>query len=104
MGSNIRAIQTATDTNLINVNSAVKNVAEATELAGNSGFALSQIVSMSTESSALVGGIATAAEEQSATSEQINRAVDEVNRIVSDSAEGMVQSATCCSGTCRGVS
>ncbi|MFW5498044.1 MULTISPECIES: methyl-accepting chemotaxis protein [unclassified Maridesulfovibrio] len=94
VGSNIRAIQTATDTNLINVNSAVDNVAEATELAGNSGSALSQIVSMSTESSALVGEIATAAEEQSATSEQINRAVDEVNRIVSDSAEGMVQSAT----------
>ncbi|ACS79345.1 methyl-accepting chemotaxis protein [Maridesulfovibrio salexigens] len=94
VGSNIRAIQTATDTNLINVNSAVENVAEATELAGNSGSALSQIVSMSTESSDLVGGIAAAAEEQSATSEQINRAVDEVNRIVSDSAEGMIQSAT----------
>jgi methyl-accepting chemotaxis protein len=93
VGSNIQSIQTATDTNLHNVNSAVQSVTEATELANSSGQALSQIVSMSTDSSDLVGGIATAAEEQSATSEQINRAVEEVNRIVSDSAEGMVQSA-----------
>ncbi|HAS88380.1 MAG TPA: chemotaxis protein [Desulfovibrio sp.] len=93
VGSNIQAIQSATDTNLRNVNSAVENVAQATELANSSGAALSQIVGMSTDSSSLVESIATAAEEQSATSEQINRAVDEVNRIVSDSAEGMIQSA-----------
>lgn len=93
VGSNIKAIQSATDSNLRNMNSAVENVAQATELANNSGSALSQIVDMSTGSSSLVEGIATAAEEQSATSEQINRAVDEINRIVADSAEGMIQSA-----------
>lgn len=93
VGSSIKAIQDATDTNLRNMNSAVESVSEATDLANSSGSALGQIVNLSMESSTLVDGIATAAEEQSATSEQINRAIDEVNRIVNDSAEGMVQSA-----------
>lgn len=94
VGNNIKGIQSATDKNLTNVTSAVGYVGQATELANNSGDVLREIVRLATGSSELIGGIATAAEEQSATSEQINRAVDEVNRIVAETTDGMVQSAT----------
>ncbi len=94
VGENIRAIQNAAETNVENVNNAVKNVTNATELANTSGEALAKIVSMSTESSALISSIATAAEEQSATSEQINGAIEEVNRIVNETTDGMIQSSS----------
>ncbi|THB70394.1 MAG: methyl-accepting chemotaxis protein, partial [Desulfovibrio sp.] len=93
VGENIRAIQSAAETNVRSVNTAVGSVTEATELANSSGSALAQIVSMATESSALVSSIATAAEEQSATSEQINGAIEDVNRVVSETTDGMVQSS-----------
>ena len=38
-------------------------------------------------------GIATAAEEQSSTSDEINNAIEDINRIASETAEGMNQSA-----------
>ncbi len=94
VGNNIRGIQSATDKNLTNVTNAVGFVGDATELANTSGEVLKQIVNLAAGSSELVDGIATAAEEQSATSEQINRAIDEVNRIVAETTDGMVQSAT----------
>ena len=53
-------------------------VDRASELAAKSGEALHSIVSLTAASSDQVQGIAKAAEEQSATSEQINRAIDEV--------------------------
>ncbi len=93
VGDNIRVIQNATETTVQNVNAAVKSVTEATTLANNSGEALSQIVKMTTGTSDLISGIATAAEQQSATSEEINNAIDEVNRIVSETTDGMTQSA-----------
>ncbi|THB63323.1 MAG: HAMP domain-containing protein [Desulfovibrio sp.] len=93
VGENIRAIQSAAETNVRSVNTAVGSVTEATDLANNSGEALDQIVSMSTESSALVSSIATAAEEQSATSEEINNAIEDVNRVVAETTDGMVQSS-----------
>jgi methyl-accepting chemotaxis protein len=75
------------------VNNAVTSVAEATGLAAQSGEALSEIVALSTESSGLIAGIATAAEQQSATSDEINRAIDDVNRVVAETTDGMMQSA-----------
>ncbi|WP_304085056.1 methyl-accepting chemotaxis protein [Maridesulfovibrio ferrireducens] len=93
VGENIKTIQSATQTNVQNVNLAVESISQATELAEESGQALGQIVTLSTDSSDLISGIATAAEQQSATSDEINRAIDEVNQVVTETTDGMVQSS-----------
>ncbi|WP_027183126.1 methyl-accepting chemotaxis protein [Desulfovibrio inopinatus] len=93
VGNNIRAIQSVANENLKSVESAVISITQATELANGSGEALDHIVSLATESSVLISSIATAAEQQSATSEQINRAIEDINRIVSENADGMRQSS-----------
>ena len=93
VGANISAIQQSTQMNIGEVGNAAKNVKEATVLANASGTALQEIVALAAASSSVVVAIAAAAEEQSATSEEINRAVDEINRIASDINDGMLQSA-----------
>lgn len=93
VGNSIRDIQQAAETNAEHVDGAARGVAQATQLVSESGEALTKIVSLSTESSHLISGIATAAEQQSATSEEINRAIEDVNTIVKETTDGMVQSA-----------
>ena len=73
---------------------AAQGVELATQLAGNSGDALRTILELAGASFTSVSGIATAAEQQSATSEEINRAVEEINRIAGETASGMAQSAS----------
>ena len=93
VGSNIRAIQQSAQLNINEVGNAVKNINDATGLANSSGSALKEIVDLAAGNSSVVASIATAAEQQSATSEEINRAIEEINRIVSETSEGMVQSS-----------
>ena len=93
VGSNITAIQQSARINIEEVGRAVAAVSDATGLANSSGEALSEIVSLASSNSAVVASIATAAEEQSATSEEINRAIEEINQIVGETTEGMVQSS-----------
>ena len=93
VGTNITAIQHSTRTNIDEVAKAVTSVTEATGLAQSSGDALKEIVSLAETSSSVVASIATAAEEQSATSEEINRAIDEINQVVGETTEGMLQSS-----------
>jgi methyl-accepting chemotaxis protein len=93
VGGSITAIQQSAQTNIGEVGSAVKSISEATKLANSSGEALKEIVDLAAANSAIVASIATAAEEQSSTSEEINRAIDEINHVVSDTAQGMVQSS-----------
>ncbi len=93
VGASIQGIQSATAANILRVTEASRSVSEATELAGVSGAALQKIVELAGANSALIAGIATAAEEQSATSEEINRAVEEINNIVTETASSMSQSA-----------
>ncbi|WP_428565275.1 MAG: methyl-accepting chemotaxis protein [Solidesulfovibrio sp. DCME] len=76
------------------VEQAVARVGQATALAGRSGEALLAIVAMVEAASDQVRAIATAAEEQSATSEEINRAVEKISAIAAQTAQGMRQSAT----------
>ncbi len=92
VGSSIRGIQSSAGNNIRRVGEAAKSVAEATELAGTSGEALQQIVGLASQNAAIISGIATAAEEQSATSEEINRSIDEINRIAAETSAGMHQS------------
>jgi methyl-accepting chemotaxis protein len=93
VGANITAIQNSARASIQEVGEAAKAVTEATELANTSGQALTEIVSLASANSSVVASIATAAEEQSATSEEINRAIEAVNTIVRDTADGMVQAS-----------
>ena len=93
VGASITAIQQSARTNISEVGMAVTNIAEATGLANSSGEALKEIVNLASANSSVVASIATAAEQQSATSEEINRAIDEINRIVAETTDGMVQSS-----------
>ncbi len=94
VGSSIKGIQSATAANIRRVGDAGKSVSDATELAGTSGEALHEIVNLAGQNAATIAGIATAAEQQSATSEEINRSVEEINRIATDTASGMSESAS----------
>jgi len=93
VGEAIEAIQTGTRKNIENTDLAAQAVQKAKDLANLSGESLREIVDLVQASSSQVDNIATAAEEQSATSEEINRAIDQINRISSETAEGMKFSA-----------
>ena len=58
-----------------------------------SGQALEEIVALIESSSDQVRAIATASEEQTATSEEINRTIENVSVISAQTAEAMAQSA-----------
>ena len=93
VGTNINAIQQSARVNIQEVDVAVASVGEATKLANASGEALQEIVGLAAANSAVVASIATAAEEQSATSDEINTSVEEINRITGETTDGMVQSS-----------
>ena len=93
VGDSIGAVQEGTRNNIANVDRAVSKIDEATALAGESGEALREIVSLVETASDQVRSIATASEQQSAASEEINRAIEEISQISSETSEGMRQSA-----------
>ncbi len=85
----IRAIQDSTNKSREQVDKSVDIISEATELANQSGQALQEIVQMVDGSADQVRAIATASEEQSAASEQINRSIMEVNQLSARTSEAM---------------
>ena len=93
VGATIKAIQNGARRNIEEVEASAKATEAATELANRSGEALTEIVGLVNETSDEVRSIATAAEEQSATSEEINRAVEDIRRITAETSAGMVESA-----------
>ncbi|KAF0234526.1 MAG: methyl-accepting chemotaxis [Desulfovibrionaceae bacterium] len=93
VGDAIRGIQEGTRKNIGNVEDAVSSIDVVTDLANRSGDALHEIVSLVDLTTDQVRSIATASEQQSATSEEINRSVEDVNRISSETSDAMRQSA-----------
>jgi len=93
VGANITAIQQSARTNINEVGTAAKAITEATDLANTSGQALTEIVELASVNSSVVASIATAAEEQSATSEEIHHAIEEISKIVSETADSMHQAS-----------
>ncbi|HDQ39459.1 MAG TPA: methyl-accepting chemotaxis protein [Desulfonatronum sp.] len=93
VGDYISVIQEEVRTNAGSVDQTVESVKGATRLAAKSGQELREIVTLAEQAADQVRSIATAAEEQSATSEEINRGVEDINRIASETSEVMVQSA-----------
>ena len=88
----ISGIQSGTNTAAAQMDAAAERVAEATGLAQQSGEALVEIVEMVELAGDQVRSIATAAEQQSATSEEINRAVSSISVIASETDDAMAQS------------
>ncbi|KHK00668.1 HAMP domain-containing methyl-accepting chemotaxis protein [Desulfovibrio sp. TomC] len=91
VGAAIGDIQSGTRKNIDNVAQTVAAVEEASGLAANAGGTLGEIVQLVDASADQVRSIATASEQQSATSEEINRSVEDINRISLESAEAMDQ-------------
>jgi methyl-accepting chemotaxis protein len=93
VGSSISGIQKGAADTAGRMERAMVRVAEATELAGRSGAAIDQIVTLIEAAGDQVRSIATAAEQQSATAEEISRAIAAVNALASEAADAMSQSA-----------
>ena len=93
VGDAISAVQHGTRKNLENVARTAATIEEATSLAQQSGAALKEIVRLVEVSSDQVHSIATASEQQSATSDEINRSIEDINRVSSETASAMNQSA-----------
>jgi len=93
VGEAVSGIQTGTHQNIKSMEASGEAVGKSTELAGEAGKALTNIVGRVESTADKVRAIATASEEQSAASEQISRGTEEVNRIAAETAQAMNQSA-----------
>jgi methyl-accepting chemotaxis protein len=93
VGGAIGAIQEATRKNRANMDVASQAVEASTGLARSSGEAQGEIMKLIEENTLQVESIATASEEQSATTEEINRSIEAVTSIAGETARGMAESA-----------
>ena len=91
VGNAIRDIQAGTRKNIEGVDSAATGIDQTTGLANQSGASLGEIVSLVDLSTDQVRSIATASEEQSAASEEINRSIADVSTISSETANIMLE-------------
>ncbi|MYL82059.1 PAS domain-containing protein [Desulfovibrio aerotolerans] len=101
VGQAITGIQQGTADAVTRVERAVTRVGTASELAARSGTSLSEIVAVVETAGDQVRAIAAAAEQQSATSEEINRSVESISSIASETAQAMHQSAQAVSDLAR---
>ncbi|EPR42132.1 methyl-accepting chemotaxis sensory transducer with Pas/Pac sensor [Desulfovibrio sp. X2] len=89
----INAIQESAKRNMSATDETTRVIQDADTLAHSAGDALKKILDFVRRTSDQVLGIATAAEQQSATSEEINRSTDQIHRIAGETAESMAQAA-----------
>ncbi len=89
----ITAIQTSTESNVKQVDVAVKSIEEATELANLSGEALQTILEIAEHSAGGVRAIATASEEQSATVSEMNNSIEQINDIATSTSAAMSEAS-----------
>ena len=93
VGNAIRAIQESTTKSMESMDRAVEQVEQATGFANQSGEALQQIVSEAEVTADEVRAIATAAEEQSASSDEINKTIVHIHESVAQNAQAMSQAS-----------
>ncbi len=108
VGESILSIQKVAAANISSMQGALDDLSKATGLARDSGVALKEIVASTEASAGQIQSIATAAEEQAAASEEINRSIEEINSIALatsnnveeslESLEALGQQATALSG------
>ncbi len=93
VSQSIRGIQSETDSAVQRIESSTGRVSKGVELATEAGSALSTIVRSSQSLQSMVQGIAAAANQQSAASGEIARAVEGINAVTRQSSEGASQAA-----------
>lgn len=91
--ASINSIQTLARENVKGMDSTVDAVESATDLSRSSGEMLDEIVELAESSADQVRSIATAAEEQSATSDEINRSVGEIDSMTEENAHNSQMAA-----------
>ena len=89
VGQAVRGIQEGTRKNIQNVDNAGSAIEEAANLSVSSGESLTKILELVNLVNDQVQSIATASEEQSAASEEINRSVEQVASISAETAQAM---------------
>ena len=92
VGQVLSGIQQDTASNISTVENTVRAMESTTVLSRQSGEALQKVVTMVDATTDQIRSIATAAEQQSATSEEINRSVMDVNRLAEGTSSVMEQS------------
>lgn len=93
VGNAIKGVQLSADKNMKGVSTSTQVIAQATDLVGQAGDSLKEIVLLVENSADQVRTIATAAEEQSATSEEINRSLGIVSNASCETARAMSDAA-----------
>ncbi len=89
----IALIQQLAKQNISGMQSAVTAISGATDHSRASGDVLAEIVLLAGNAAGQVQSIATAAEEQSATSEEINRSIAEIDSMTEDNAKNSMRAA-----------
>jgi methyl-accepting chemotaxis protein len=89
VGQAIAAIQSGTERSIAATEAAAAEIGASTDLAGRSGEALAAIVRIVESTSEQVQAIAAASEEQSATTSEVSRMVEEINTISGETNDGM---------------
>lgn len=89
VGNAVSNIQESTQKNIQNVDIVVSGIQSSTAMAQKSGASLQEILELADSTADQVRGIATASEQQSATSDQINHTITEVSNIAGESAQTM---------------
>ena len=93
VGNAIGAIQQSTSKSMASMDNALEQVNQATGYASQSGQALNEILETVLGVADQVNAIATASEEQSAASDEINLSIVHVNEMARQTAESMGQAA-----------
>ncbi|HZF61066.1 MAG TPA: methyl-accepting chemotaxis protein [Desulfovibrio sp.] len=101
VGNAISAIQGSAGKSVAAMDNALAEVEKAAELAKQSGEALQGIVTKVEESADQVSAIATASEQQSATSDEINQSIVSVNEMSSQTAQAMGEASRAVSELAR---
>ncbi|CCO24928.1 methyl-accepting chemotaxis protein [Maridesulfovibrio hydrothermalis] len=89
----VSAIQRLAKQNITGMRTAVEAITEATDHSRASGEVLVEIVDLASNAAGQVQSIATAAEQQSATSDEINRSISEIDSMTEDNARNSMLAA-----------
>jgi methyl-accepting chemotaxis protein len=92
----IEAIQTETQSAVLAMSEGTKQVEAGVSATSEAGDALKQIIGKSEEVGDMITMIATAATEQSSTTEEVQNSMEQISRLVESSAVGAQESAKAC--------
>jgi len=92
----IEKVQSETRSAVGQMQAGTEQVEQGVEATGRAGESLRRIIEQAENVGNLIGQIATAASQQSSTTDQVNTSMDQINNLVAESAEGARQSAEAC--------